>query len=194
MIIKGLFKRYAKWNPVHPTSGAFWGMGIGVGCGVGWGPGFGPEVIGYVGAGCGVGFSVGITVAGFGIGLPANFLVEIPSNAFAATRTGALEFARSSGLLSMRNVVEDGWNHVAPHVNDLQRGASGRLSSFKHMSALDQGVNLKVMKNKISCHVKSTLDNFVAFRNRYLSSHKGTQTSHTFFRRFEGLMHGELMG
>lgn len=55
-------------------------MGIGVGCGVGWGPGFGPEVVGYVGAGCGVGFSVGLTLAGFGIGLPANFLFEIPYN------------------------------------------------------------------------------------------------------------------
>lgn len=80
MIIKGLFRRYERWNPVHPTSGAFWGMGIGIGCGVGWGPGFGPEVIGYVGAGCGVGFSVGITLAGVGIGLPANCLIEVPYN------------------------------------------------------------------------------------------------------------------
>ena len=80
MIIKGLFRRYERWNPVHPTSGAFWGMGIGIGCGIGWGPGFGPEVIGYVGAGCGVGFSVGITLAGVGIGLPANFLIEVPYN------------------------------------------------------------------------------------------------------------------
>ncbi|KAM0005806.1 putative cadmium-induced protein AS8 [Helianthus debilis subsp. tardiflorus] len=78
MIIKGLFRRYERWNPVHPTSGAFWGMGIGFGCGIGWGPGFGPEVIGYVGAGCGVGFSVGITLAGFGVGLPANRLLKLP--------------------------------------------------------------------------------------------------------------------
>lgn len=80
MIIRGLFKRYQRWNPVHPTSGAFWGMGLGIGCGVGWGPGFGPEAIGYVGAGCGAGFSVGITLAGFGIGLPANYLFEGPYN------------------------------------------------------------------------------------------------------------------
>ena len=66
MIIKGLFRRYERWNPVHPTFGAFWGMGVGIGCGVGWGPGFGPDVIGYVGAGCGVGFSVGFTIAGLG--------------------------------------------------------------------------------------------------------------------------------
>ena len=80
MIIKGLFRRYERWNPVHPTVGAFWGMGVGVGCGVGWGPGFGPEVIGYVGAGCGLGFSVGLTVAGFGIGLPANSVIQLPFN------------------------------------------------------------------------------------------------------------------
>ena len=59
---------------------AFWGIGIGIGCGIGWGPGFGSEVIGFVGAGCGVGFSVGITLAGVGIGLPANCLIEVPYN------------------------------------------------------------------------------------------------------------------
>ncbi|GAU25012.1 hypothetical protein TSUD_154860 [Trifolium subterraneum] len=80
MIIKGLFRRYKKWNPVHPTYGAFYGMGFGVGCGVGWGPGFGPEVVGYVGAGCGVGFNVGITLVGFGIGLPANVIFAAPYN------------------------------------------------------------------------------------------------------------------
>ena len=78
MIIKGLIRRYERWNPVHPTLGAFWGMGIGMGCGVGWGPGFGPEVIGYVGAGCGIGFCVGFTAAGLGIGLPANVLYHGP--------------------------------------------------------------------------------------------------------------------
>lgn len=80
MIIKGLFRRYERWNPVHPTYGAFWGMGVGIGCGVGWGPGFGPEVVGYVGAGCGIGFNVGITLAGFGIGLPTNIIFQAPYN------------------------------------------------------------------------------------------------------------------
>ncbi|KAF2308875.1 hypothetical protein GH714_022578 [Hevea brasiliensis] len=105
MIIKGLFRRYQRWNPVHPTFGTFWGMGLGIGCGVGWGPGFGPEVIGYVGAGCGVGFSVGITLAGFGIGLPANYVFEVPYNAIVATSRCALMFARSSGLLSGKDVA-----------------------------------------------------------------------------------------
>nr|POF25706.1 cadmium-induced protein as8 [Quercus suber] len=100
MIIKGVFRRYERWNPVHPTSGTFWGMGIGIGCGVGWGPGFGPEAVGYVGAGCGVGFSVGITLVGFGIGIPANYLYEVPYNAVMATGSGAVELARSSGLVT----------------------------------------------------------------------------------------------
>lgn len=86
MIIKGLFRRYERWNPVHPTIGAFWGIGFGVGCGVGWGPGFGPEVVGYVGAGCGVGFSVGFIVAGLGIGRPANYLLEVPYNGIYSLR------------------------------------------------------------------------------------------------------------
>lgn len=76
MIIKGVLGRYERWNPVHPTAGTFWGVGLGLGCGVGWGPGFGPEVIGYVGAGCGVGFSVGFTLAGVGIGLPQHGLIR----------------------------------------------------------------------------------------------------------------------
>ncbi|KAL0911082.1 hypothetical protein M5K25_019194 [Dendrobium thyrsiflorum] len=85
MIIKGIFRRYERWNPVHPTLGSFWGMGIGIGCGVGWGPGFGPEVVGYVGAGCGMGFSVGVTLAGIGIGLPVNGVDQIPQNGISAT-------------------------------------------------------------------------------------------------------------
>jgi hypothetical protein len=76
MIIKGMLGRYERWNPVHPTVGTFWGIGLGLGCGVGWGPGFGPEVIGYVGAGCGVGFSVGVTLAGVGVGLPQHGLIR----------------------------------------------------------------------------------------------------------------------
>ncbi|XP_010648933.1 cadmium-induced protein AS8 isoform X2 [Vitis vinifera] len=157
MIIKGLFRRYERWNPVHPTSGAFWGMGIGIGCGVGWGPGFGPEVIGYVGAGCGVGFSVGITLAGVGIGLPANCLIEVPYNAFIATRNGALEFTRMSGLLSMGNAAGDGLNNIVSHISGLQREASGRFSSFKGRHTLNKGVDLCDSKS-LMLHSRSILE------------------------------------
>ncbi|KAG6533329.1 hypothetical protein ZIOFF_007196 [Zingiber officinale] len=106
MIIKGLFRRYERWNHVHPTIGTFWGMGIGVGCGVGWGPGFGPEVIGYVGAGCGVGFSVGITLAGIGVGLPRNDLLQILYNA-TTTKAAPFDMAKSSTFIIMKGVTED---------------------------------------------------------------------------------------
>lgn len=135
MIIKGLFRRYERWNPVHPTYGAFWGMGIGVGCGVGWGPGFGPEVIGYVGAGCGVGFSVGITLAGFGIGLPANSPLVAPHNAIAATRSGALEwFAQSSTALFSNDMAGDGWKITLAHVAEFQRHVRRKI--FHHFRGL----------------------------------------------------------
>ncbi|CAM8992340.1 unnamed protein product [Rhodiola kirilowii] len=129
MIIKGIFRRYERWNPVHPTSGAFWGMGIGIGCGVGWGPGFGPEAVGYVGAGCGVGFSVGITLVGFGIGLPANSLIGAPYNALVATQNGLVELARLSGS-SHRKLTESGQNGMTACISALQRELCGTLSNF----------------------------------------------------------------
>ncbi|XXG68447.1 hypothetical protein AAC387_Pa06g1532 [Persea americana] len=173
MIIKGLFRRYERWNPVHPTSGAFWGMGLGVGCGVGWGPGFGPEVIGYVGAGCGVGFSVGITLAGVGIGLPANFLIQIPYNALVGARSGALELARPGALPRMRNLVEDGWNHVNTHVSGFRKEAHGRLSSFKVKHSLGLRVNIGELGKSVTWHVKSALESFGAFRGRRLPPSEG---------------------
>ncbi|CAK7356005.1 unnamed protein product [Dovyalis caffra] len=167
MIIKGLCRRYERWNPVHPTSGAFWGMGIGIGCGVGWGPGFGPEAIGYVGAGCGVGFSVGITFVGFGIGLPANYLFQVPYNAILATRSGALAIARSNGLLSAKDVAGEGWNNVASRAYLLQRETSGRLSSFNKKVFLDNGVDLVDMKSKLSANAGSLSKVLETFSSRF---------------------------
>ncbi|XP_022155716.1 cadmium-induced protein AS8 isoform X2 [Momordica charantia] len=146
MIIKGLFRRYERWNPVHPTLGAFWGMGIGIGCGVGWGPGFGPEVVGYVGAGCGIGFCVGVTVAGLGIGLPANALYHVPYSAILATRSGAVELIQSSSLRSAKFSVRYGWSDITQHILGLQREASRRLTSIKQ-ECLDKKINLPDMKS-----------------------------------------------
>ncbi|PSR91355.1 Cadmium-induced protein [Actinidia chinensis var. chinensis] len=173
MIIKGLFRRYERWNPVHPTSGAFWGMGIGVGCGVGWGPGFGPEVIGYVGAGCGVGFSVGITLAGIGIGLPANYVFEVPYNALMATRSGALDIARSSGLLSLKNVSASGWSNIVPNITDVQTKVLERFSSLKHKDSCNEMVDLSEMRSIMSTHTRSILDNLRNFGARFSDRHKG---------------------
>ncbi|KAL7150535.1 hypothetical protein ABFS83_05G119000 [Erythranthe nasuta] len=127
MIIKSIFRRYERWNPVHPTSGAFWGIGLGIGCGVGWGPGFGPEVIGYVGAGCGAGFSIGITFLGLGIGLPANYLLHAPHNAFMVTSRGALDVARGRGLLR----AGDSWDEFGSRVSDIRTNLCSSLSSFE---------------------------------------------------------------
>lgn len=173
MIIKGLFRRYERWNPVHPTSGTFWGMGIGIGCGIGWGPGFGPEVIGYVGAGCGVGFSVGFTLAGIGIGLPMNGLMQIPYNALA-TNSGALELARMNALTTMKGTIGDSWNYVAPHASFLRKETCGRLPSFKIDDLLAQRFELTKLNKKLAMHIRSTLGTLEGFRDQCWSSGKGS--------------------
>ncbi|XP_078438544.1 putative membrane lipoprotein isoform X2 [Wolffia australiana] len=144
MIIKGLFRRYERWNPVHPTVGAFWGMGIGVGCGVGWGPGFGPDVIGYVGAGCGVGFSVGLTIAGIGIGLPANSFIEVPYN----VTIGAARFIAASSIMAER------WNQTVPQLSyPFTRDGSTTLTEpMKSLSSRSQPV-LERLDSFINTHI-----------------------------------------
>ncbi|XP_023915093.2 cadmium-induced protein AS8 isoform X1 [Quercus suber] len=172
MIIKGVFRRYERWNPVHPTSGTFWGMGIGIGCGVGWGPGFGPEAVGYVGAGCGVGFSVGITLVGFGIGIPANYLYEVPYNAVMATGSGAVELARSSGLVT-KDIVGDGWNNIAPRISGLQTEAYRRFSSFKQKCCSDKEFDLFDRKSKLQVFTRSISESLGTFGGRFFHPRKG---------------------
>ncbi|GMY29591.1 cadmium-induced protein AS8 isoform X3 [Fagus crenata] len=176
MIIKGVFRRHERWNPVHPTSGAFWGMGIGIGCGVGWGPGFGPEAIGYVGVGCGIGFSVGITLAGIGIGLPANWVFEVPYNAVMATRSGALELARSSGLLSTKDVAGGGWNNVAPHISGLQREAYRRFCIFKPKCWLDKEDDLFDRKSTLPALTRSISESLGMVGGRFFNPRKDQLT------------------
>ncbi|XP_059287629.1 cadmium-induced protein AS8 [Lycium ferocissimum] len=150
MIIKGMLRRYERWNPVHPTYGAFWGMGIGIGCGVGWGPGFGPEAIGYVGAGCGVGFSVGFSLLGIGIGLPANYIYTVPYNTFTATRNGAIEMARSTDIQSMRNIVEDNWCYLDSSISGLQERVIQTFSTLRGKESLRKAVDLSKKSSKMS--------------------------------------------
>ncbi|KAJ0963247.1 hypothetical protein J5N97_028369 [Dioscorea zingiberensis] len=163
MIIKGLFRRYQKWNPVHPTLGTFWGMGIGIGCGVGWGPGFGPEVIGYVGAGCGVGFSVGITLVGFGIGLPSNYLIQVSPNAFSPS-TDALESRRSDTNASLKTMAEDSWNLIAPSLSFLRNETHRRFSSIR----------TSIPSKSLSKHIASTFECLEEFKLRCRPRGSGT--------------------
>nr|PNR34034.1 hypothetical protein PHYPA_023850 [Physcomitrium patens] len=94
MAVGGLIQGYKRWNPVHPTYGAFWGVGVGLGCGVGWGPGFGHEVVGFVGSGCGVGLSMGVTLVGVGVGLPASGLACVPCNVVTGAGQGVRQMTR----------------------------------------------------------------------------------------------------
>ncbi|XP_057521448.1 cadmium-induced protein AS8 [Amaranthus tricolor] len=147
MIIKGLFRRYERWNPVHPTYGAFWGMGVGIGCGVGWGPGFGPEVIGYVGAGCGVGFSVGITLAGVGIGLPANFVTDVPYKGYEWS------------------------NNISSQFLTLQQKANESFSYLKDLDLMKKGTDVFDVKSALCSQGKLISENFrILKKNLSISS------------------------
>eukprot|EP00249_Psilotum_nudum_P009190 c21767_g1_i1 orf=545-1042(+) len=146
MTIAGLFRRYRRWNPVHPTYGAFWGLGIGLGCGVGWGPGFGPEAIGFVGAGCGAGFSVGVTFLGFGVGLPASGLTCLPYNAVACVSCEAFEFARSA-VPVVASMAKEGWSSLYFHASTVERKLSEQVLNLNQIKwekvAADAGTALK---------------------------------------------------
>ncbi|KAK4803339.1 hypothetical protein SAY86_001542 [Trapa natans] len=171
MIVKGLLRRYQRWNPVHPTIGAFWGMGLGLGCGIGWGPGFGPEVVGYVGAGCGVGFSVGLTITGFGIGLPANYIFQVPYKVVTVTRS-ALEFGWSSGFLSQNSIPAGGWNLIAPHMSIFHAEASRQLLNFKQKKFLKAQANLFDVKN-IPSQSQSAWKDLQTFSGHLFQSSEG---------------------
>ncbi|KAL9270629.1 Cadmium-induced protein AS8-like protein [Drosera capensis] len=153
-------RRYERWNPVHPTYGAFWGMGIGFGCGVGWGPGFGPEVVDYVGAGCGIGFNVGITLAGVGIGLPANAINEAPYNVLLATRSIA------SGFQSVKDVAWDGWiAEAGPRLSTMQKEANNRLSGLISSDSLTKTIDIS--RAALLTHGKPVLEGFRNFGSQF---------------------------
>ncbi|KAK9699038.1 hypothetical protein RND81_08G148800 [Saponaria officinalis] len=186
MIIKGLFRRYQKWNPVHPTSGAFWGMGVGIGCGVGWGPGFGPEVVGYVGAGCGVGFSVGITFAGFGIGLPAKVLIDGPYKAVTASSIYTWDLVRSSSLLTVKNESGDALARNIPSFPSLfwsmRQKAIESFSNLKDLDLLKKGSEILNAEQPDSLSIKSISEGSRSFKNR--PSGKGKHRHYTLLTRF----------
>ncbi|KAH7423514.1 hypothetical protein KP509_12G058800 [Ceratopteris richardii] len=141
MTIIGLFRRYQRWNPVHPTYGAFWGLGIGLGCGVGWGPGFGPETVGFVGGGCGLGFSVGLTFIGFGIGLPANGLTCLPYNALTCITNETFNLARGAAPV-MVNAGNQGLTCISHKATEMQKNVLSGVRSIEcsHLAAFSSSV------------------------------------------------------
>ncbi|KAG8083758.1 hypothetical protein GUJ93_ZPchr0016g2637 [Zizania palustris] len=164
MIIKGMLGRYERWNPVHPTVGTFWGIGLGLGCGVGWGPGFGPEVIGYVGAGCGVGFSVGVTLAGIGVGLPQHGLIKNQYHSDFASNV-PFESARFYTLTIIRGLVWDAISY-ASQVAVARKESRQRLLSFQENPQIS-GVGLPKLGKGLSTSIRSSMERVRAFKDQY---------------------------
>ncbi|KAK8458883.1 hypothetical protein SEVIR_2G034500v4 [Setaria viridis] len=182
MIIKGVLGRYERWNPVHPTAGTFWGVGLGLGCGVGWGPGFGPEVIGYVGAGCGVGFSVGFTLAGVGIGLPQHGLIRnIEDSGFASNVSldsaryyaatiirGGVDLPKLGKGMSRVDPVSGGVDPVSGGV-DLPKLGKGAVSRVD-LPKLGKGVlrvDLPKLGKGVSSSIQSAVECIRAFKDQH---------------------------
>ncbi|XP_057766645.1 cadmium-induced protein AS8-like isoform X2 [Salvia miltiorrhiza] len=169
MIIKSIFRRYERWNPVHPTSGAFWGVGVGIGCGIGWGPGFGPEVVGYVGAGCGSGFSVGITFLGFGIGLPANYILQLPASAVKVTTRGAWDVAQAGVVLGKKGLEGDGWGRISSNISEALQNPYQYVPFFSFKAENWKGniVDFEGMKTSVASNAKQITDCFQRVGGRF---------------------------
>ncbi|OEL38580.1 hypothetical protein BAE44_0000398 [Dichanthelium oligosanthes] len=172
MIIKGVLGRYERWNPVHPTAGTFWGVGLGLGCGVGWGPGFGPEVIGYVGAGCGVGFSVGFTLAGVGIGLPQHGLIrnhddtDLPSGDAGFASNVPLDSARFYAVTIIRGFVWDAISY-AGNVAAMRKESRQKLLRLQDNTPVSGGVDLPKLGKGVSSSIRSTMECIRAFKDQH---------------------------
>ncbi|KAG6555364.1 hypothetical protein Mapa_002590 [Marchantia paleacea] len=152
MTVEGLFRGYKRWSPVHPTFGAFWGMGIGLGCGVGWGPGFGRNVVGYVGAGCGLGFSVGITLIGVGVGLPAvSGITCLPYNLLMFTANEARRVTSSHVIPVLKCSLERTWTALVVRSSSIESGVQDRY----HHLFLSKGMEaINSLRIKISSTIQ----------------------------------------
>ena len=93
--------------------------------------------------------------------------------AFTASKSGALEFARSSGFLSSKSLVGDGWTITVPLVSDLQREASGRLSAFKQKLFFEEGFNSFDVKSLFPAHSMPIWPSFGEFNKQLFRGNKG---------------------
>ena len=109
----------------------------------------------------------------------ADQFVRFP--AIMATRSGALELARSSGLLSKKDVAGDGWNNIAPLISNLQREAYTRFSSFKQNHFSSKEVDLFDRMSMAPVFTRSICESLGRFRSRFFRPHKGKLTSATCF-------------
>jgi len=95
-----------------------------------------------------------------------------------ATRAGALDIARSSGILSSKSVARDRWTTIIPTVSGLQKEVSGRLSSFKPKKLLDEGLNSFDVKNQLAAH-KPIWESLRNFSEHLFRHQKGTSLVHS---------------
>lgn len=112
--------------------------------------------------------------------------------AFMATRSGAVAIARSSGFLFPRSVAGDGWTITMPHISDLQREASGRLSSFKQKVLLEEQFNSFDVKSLLPAQSKSIWSSLQEFQKQLSRHYKGMLMS-TFYiqvQKMNGLYFG----
>lgn len=97
--------------------------------------------------------------------------------AFTATRSGAMDIARSSGLPDMRNVTADGWNNIGLRITDLRGKANERSTSFKHEQSLDKQMDLWNIRSILSSRSQSVLQCLEKFQSRFRHPPNGMQTA-----------------
>lgn len=85
----------------------------------------------------------------------------MPFTAFMATRSGAVDFARSSGLLGTSS-INDGVN-----VSGMQRW----VSTFNHEQSADKRVDFSGINRLMSSQAKLVLDCFGELKNRINRPH-----------------------
>uniref|UniRef100_A0A2P2JL33 Cadmium-induced protein AS8 isoform X2 n=1 Tax=Rhizophora mucronata TaxID=61149 RepID=A0A2P2JL33_RHIMU len=102
-----------------------------------------------------------------------NLIINRLFPAVLATRSGAMTFAQSSGLLSSRNFAWNGWNNVAPCFSTLQAETVGRISSLHRKVFLNKGVNFFDMKSKLLDQTRPFSEGLGSFCSRFFQSRKG---------------------
>ena len=93
--------------------------------------------------------------------------------AIVATRSSALELARSNDLLSGKHVIWDGWKEILPCVSDLQREASGKFSSFRQKHLSIEVIDFFDMKRRLPLLTSSACESLQSFRSHLFCSRKG---------------------
>ena len=90
-----------------------------------------------------------------------------------ATRSSALELARSNGLLSGKHMSGDSWIINLPFVSDLPREASEKLFCFRERHLSIKGIDFFDMKNNLPLLATSACNSIRAVHSQLFSSRRG---------------------